>query len=225
MSDPVTRLNAALEGRYRVESERGEGGMATVYLADDLKHERKVALKVLKPTRSSARTRFTAMAVVAGCSTVSCLGPFSINCSTTRVATGGTVRDLTATAVIEASVRLTEHRYKDNHRFTWEINIRPTDSADSLFTAVHLHEAETDDILYTFPLSVERSSDLTWDVSWYHAGLGTDLYLGSVPFALLYELVGSGGTYIDVHTVAHPEGAKAALSGSSSLWEKDCDGD
>ena len=49
MSDPVTRLNAALEGRYRIESELGEGGMATVYLADDLKHERKVALKVLKP--------------------------------------------------------------------------------------------------------------------------------------------------------------------------------
>jgi hypothetical protein len=46
---PVERLNAALEGRYRIESELGEGGMATVYLADDLKHERKVALKVLKP--------------------------------------------------------------------------------------------------------------------------------------------------------------------------------
>ncbi len=40
MSDPVTRLNAALEGRYAVERELGEGGMATVYLADDLKHER-----------------------------------------------------------------------------------------------------------------------------------------------------------------------------------------
>ena len=49
MSDPVGRLNAALEGRYAIERELGEGGMATVYLADDLKHERKVALKVLKP--------------------------------------------------------------------------------------------------------------------------------------------------------------------------------
>ena len=49
MSDPVARLNAALEGRYAIESELGEGGMATVYLAKDLKHERKVALKVLKP--------------------------------------------------------------------------------------------------------------------------------------------------------------------------------
>ena len=49
MSDQVSRLNAALEGRYAIERELGEGGMATVYLADDLKHERKVALKVLKP--------------------------------------------------------------------------------------------------------------------------------------------------------------------------------
>ena len=38
MSDPVTRLNAALEGRYAIDRELGEGGMATVYLADDLKH-------------------------------------------------------------------------------------------------------------------------------------------------------------------------------------------
>ena len=49
MSDPVARLNAALKGRYAIERELGEGGMATVYLADDLKHQRKVALKVLKP--------------------------------------------------------------------------------------------------------------------------------------------------------------------------------
>ena len=49
MSDTITRLNAALEGRYTLEREIGEGGMATVYLADDLRHERKVALKVLKP--------------------------------------------------------------------------------------------------------------------------------------------------------------------------------
>ena len=69
-SDPITRLNAALEGRYRIESELGEGGMATVYLADDLKHERKVALKVLKPelatcpaTRASKRTRVTPVTV------------------------------------------------------------------------------------------------------------------------------------------------------------------
>jgi len=43
----IERLNAALSGRYVLERELGEGGMATVYLADDIKHERKVALKVL----------------------------------------------------------------------------------------------------------------------------------------------------------------------------------
>ena len=36
MSDPVMRLNAALEDRYAIRRELGEGGMATVYLADDL---------------------------------------------------------------------------------------------------------------------------------------------------------------------------------------------
>ena len=49
MSDPIERLNTALGDRYTIERELGEGGMATVYLADDLKHERNVALKVLKP--------------------------------------------------------------------------------------------------------------------------------------------------------------------------------
>jgi len=53
MTDPITRLNAALEGRYSIERELGEGGMATVYLAEDLKHHRKVALKVLKPELSA----------------------------------------------------------------------------------------------------------------------------------------------------------------------------
>ncbi len=45
----IDRLTAALEGRYRIERELGAGGMATVYLAQDLKHDRRVAIKVLKP--------------------------------------------------------------------------------------------------------------------------------------------------------------------------------
>ena len=49
MTDPVARLHAALESRYAIERELGEGGMATGHLAGDLKHQRKVALKVLKP--------------------------------------------------------------------------------------------------------------------------------------------------------------------------------
>ena len=47
MSGPVERLSAALAGRYRIERELGAGGMATVYLAEDQKHDRKVAIKVL----------------------------------------------------------------------------------------------------------------------------------------------------------------------------------
>src|SRR3970282_171893 len=49
MSDPMSRLNAALADRYRIERELGAGGMATVYLAHDVRHDRKVALKVLRP--------------------------------------------------------------------------------------------------------------------------------------------------------------------------------
>jgi serine/threonine-protein kinase len=49
LSDTLNRLNAALQGRYRVDGELGSGGMATVYLAQDLKHSRQVAIKVLRP--------------------------------------------------------------------------------------------------------------------------------------------------------------------------------
>ena len=48
MSD-MSRLTTALEERYRIERPLGAGGMATVYLATDLKHDREVALKVLRP--------------------------------------------------------------------------------------------------------------------------------------------------------------------------------
>jgi hypothetical protein len=49
MSDISDRLSASLADRYRIERELGAGGMATVYLAADLKHDRQVAIKVLKP--------------------------------------------------------------------------------------------------------------------------------------------------------------------------------
>src|SRR5262245_56823493 len=45
----MDRLATALADRYRIERELGQGGMATVYLAEDLKHRRKVAIKVLRP--------------------------------------------------------------------------------------------------------------------------------------------------------------------------------
>jgi serine/threonine-protein kinase len=44
-----SRLAAALAGRYRIERELGAGGMATVYLAQDLRHDRRVAIKLLRP--------------------------------------------------------------------------------------------------------------------------------------------------------------------------------
>jgi eukaryotic-like serine/threonine-protein kinase len=49
MSSPPSRISGALSGHYRLEQEIGAGGMATVYLAEDLRHDRRVALKVLRP--------------------------------------------------------------------------------------------------------------------------------------------------------------------------------
>jgi len=54
MADLLERLRASLAGRYTIECELGRGGMATVYLAHDLKHDRPVALKVLKPELAAA---------------------------------------------------------------------------------------------------------------------------------------------------------------------------
>ena len=60
MSDIPARLTNALSGSYRFERELGQGGMATVYLAEDVKHRRKVAVKVLRPELAQAigPTRF-----------------------------------------------------------------------------------------------------------------------------------------------------------------------
>jgi len=52
--DQLARLQAALTGRYTIEHELGRGGMATVYLAQDLKHGRPIALKVLRPELAAA---------------------------------------------------------------------------------------------------------------------------------------------------------------------------
>ncbi|MFL5494381.1 MAG: protein kinase domain-containing protein [Gemmatimonadales bacterium] len=49
MPELLTRLQSALADRYRLDREIGAGGMATVYLAEDIRHDRKVALKVLRP--------------------------------------------------------------------------------------------------------------------------------------------------------------------------------
>ena len=54
MADQLDRLSTALSGSYRIEREIGVGGMATVYLAQDLKHDRQVALKILRPELTAA---------------------------------------------------------------------------------------------------------------------------------------------------------------------------
>lgn len=53
-AEQFERLRAALASRYRIAREAGRGGMATVYLAQDLKHDRQVAVKVLRPELATA---------------------------------------------------------------------------------------------------------------------------------------------------------------------------
>ena len=54
MNDILDRLKTALADRYAIQEEVGAGGMATVYLARDLKHDRDVAVKVLRPELAAA---------------------------------------------------------------------------------------------------------------------------------------------------------------------------
>jgi len=75
MSDPVARINAPLEGRYRIESELDEGGMATGYLPDELKHEYRPAAQGRRPALSTmtrhvvfGRASLTLLLGLLGCS-------------------------------------------------------------------------------------------------------------------------------------------------------------
>ncbi len=60
MTDPHEALHEALAGKYELEKVLGEGGMGTVYLARDRKHDRQVAIKTIHPelTTTEVRNRF-----------------------------------------------------------------------------------------------------------------------------------------------------------------------
>ena len=80
------RLQVALADRYRIEGEIGAGGMATVYLAQDLRHDRRVALKLLRPELSAVigAERFLAEIKL----TANLQHPTSCRCSTRVRPTG-----------------------------------------------------------------------------------------------------------------------------------------
>ena len=152
-----------------------------------------------------------------------CVGPFAPCPQVTRSVSGMIEADLSATGAVDGTFGLLDSLHDDDPRFpdefSWDVNFAPTNSADSLVTDVHLHEAATDDILYTFSVSVERNPadpDVFARIVSLNPRVPRSIsdrparYQGSVPFDLLYGLVGSDGTYIDVHTVAHPAGALAS---------------
>ena len=57
MSDELDRLRAALADKYAIERELGRGGMATVYLVHDIRHDRKVAVQVSRPDLAASTVR------------------------------------------------------------------------------------------------------------------------------------------------------------------------
>jgi len=74
MAELLERLQSALADRYRLSREIGAGGMATVYLAHDVRHDRPVALKLLRPELSAV--------IGAERSPPTCSTPTSCRCST-----------------------------------------------------------------------------------------------------------------------------------------------
>jgi hypothetical protein len=117
--DAESRLGAALSDRYRIERKIGEGGMATVYLAHDVRHDRQVAIKVLHedlgatlgPERFLAEIKTTEPAASASCRCWSGRrgrGQAALLCHAIR---GGVApRRLTANAPDEDAVRIARGR-------------------------------------------------------------------------------------------------------------------
>ena len=108
----MQRLREALADRYVVERTLGAGGMATVYLASDLRHDRRVAIKVLKPelaavlgaSRRGARARRTLARRGAS-------GTSSVGVGATRgVATGAGSSLTSARAIVGAGAVTHVHR-------------------------------------------------------------------------------------------------------------------
>ena len=81
MTELLDRLQLALAERYRFDREIGAGGMATVYLAHDVRHDRRVALKVLRP-ELAARDRRRAVPAPRSRSPPTCSTRTSCRCST-----------------------------------------------------------------------------------------------------------------------------------------------
>jgi serine/threonine protein kinase len=85
MNELRDRINAAFTDRYAVERQLGAGGMATVYLAEDVKHDRKVAIKVLKPELAAVLLRTSSTPTFSRCSTPARRTVFSTtSCPTSR---------------------------------------------------------------------------------------------------------------------------------------------
>ena len=138
----------------------------------------------------------------------------------------GEYRDLEAFVAgsVTGSVTLTESTAADD-QFTWTLFFTPMDLADQSVTAIHLHEdvvGPTERVLYAFPPQVEQEDPNSSILR--ISAFETSRYSGTVPFDELFGLVRRGQTYIDVHTVAHPEGVRGQVEVAQFTdWTEVCD--
>jgi hypothetical protein len=159
---------------------------------------------------------------------VGCVGPFAPCQWVERSVSASIEADPSATGAVYGGVTLTDSRHDDDPRFpdefSWGVRFAPTNSADSLFTDVHMHELATDDILLTLPVSGPRHTTLSDpDLYWVVSSPRSGSYQSSVPFDVLYRFVRVDSTYIDVHTVAHPAGARGRVTATSfTNWTEMC---
>ena len=92
MNDSLDRLASALSDRYRIESELGAGGMATAYLAEDVKHHRKVAVRVLRPELAAGLGAVLMGVLAWGCGLLGPNDRFDVDTSFVGTHDGGVCR-------------------------------------------------------------------------------------------------------------------------------------
>ena len=176
--------------------------------------------------RDGRKRGHSAALLLAACLTGSTASCDLVNpCGESRYADAMIQANSTGTGAVEGAVSLLDSRNDSYDQFSWLVLFAPTNGADSLVTDVHLHDRATGDILHSLPVSMERADPVNPDrFAWIVSSSESSLYRGSVPFERFYDLVSGSGTYVDVHTVAHPRGATGRVPvGQSTDWIQYCD--
>ena len=178
----------------------------------------------VKYLASASPVGSVALAIAAGCSMISC-GALD-RCGQSRNLRATIVQSSTATGELDGWLSLSESR-DGKHRLSWALFFTGESGAKPQVTEVHLHPVGSDEVLYSFPVSVERADSQAPESSWILSPKNpSSSYNGSVPFSRLFGLVSSDQAYVDVHDLARGDAADAGVAvvaGSQTGWRKYCD--